>query len=100
MEKEKLIESIISVSTKKNNPEVDAWVNESTENREEYIQYKNLWAIMQTGSEISELQIRNSLSEVRKNTPSEKSDNKPLEFNEICCDNSSSACGRISYRKS
>lgn len=68
MEREKLIESIISASTKKNDPEVDAWVNESAENREEYIQYKNLWAIMQTGSEISELQIRNSLSLVRQKT--------------------------------
>jgi len=72
MEKEKLIESIISVPTKKNDPEVDAWVNESAENREEYIQYKNLWAIMQTGSEMSDLQVRNSLSEVRKSIAPEK----------------------------
>ncbi len=68
MEKEKLIESIISAPTKNNDPEIDAWINESSENREEYIQHKNLWAIMQTGSEISELQIRNSLSLVRQKT--------------------------------
>ncbi len=72
MEKEKLIESIISAPTKKNDPEVDNWVNESAKNREEYIQYKNLWAIMQTGSEMSEVQVRNSLSEVRKSIAPEK----------------------------
>lgn len=65
MEKEKLIEFIASNQPTGDQLEIDAWINAAEENREEYIRYKNLWALMQHGDDMSEAKVQDALSQVR-----------------------------------
>jgi transmembrane sensor len=67
MEKDKLISFIITNQSFNDHPEVMEWINETEENKEEYIRYKNLWAIMQHGNDLSEVKIRDGLLRIRKN---------------------------------
>jgi ferric-dicitrate binding protein FerR (iron transport regulator) len=66
MEKDKLISFIISGQPFVNHPDVADWINTSEENKEEYIRYKNLLGVMQTGSDMSEAKIQGALAIVRK----------------------------------
>lgn len=68
MEKEKLMSLITSHQPFSNHPEVIDWINSSEENKEEYILYKNLWAILQHGNDMPEVKIRDGLLNVRKNS--------------------------------
>ena len=65
MEKEKLIEFIASNQSTGDQLEIDAWINAAEENREEYIRYKNLWALMQHGNDMPEAKVQDALSQVR-----------------------------------
>jgi len=67
MEKDKLISLITTNQSLNDHPEVIEWINRTEENKEEYIRYKNLWALMQQGNEMSEEQIKDGLFKIRKN---------------------------------
>lgn len=75
MEKDKLISFITSNQPFDNYSGVIEWINANKENKEEYIRYKNLWAIMQHGNDISEPKIQEALSRIR-----EKSNRKNKSF--------------------
>lgn len=66
MEKEKLISFVISGKPFANHSDIADWISETEENKEEYIRYKNLWGIMQNGSDLSEAKVQEALSTVRK----------------------------------
>ena len=66
MEKDKLILFIISNQSSDDNSEVIEWINKTEENKEEYILYKNLWAIMQHGNDMPEDKIQEALSRIRE----------------------------------
>ncbi len=65
MEKDKLISFVTSEKSLSNNPDVAEWIGTAEENREEYIRYKNLWALMQSGNDMPDFKIREALSLVR-----------------------------------
>jgi transmembrane sensor len=71
MEKDKLISFITSNQSFDEYPEVIEWINTTDEGKDEYIRYKNLWAIMQHGNDMSEAKIQEALSKIRK-TPNRK----------------------------
>nr|MBD3621281.1 FecR family protein [Sunxiuqinia sp.] len=66
MEKDKLISFVNSDQPLADHSDVVDWINATEENKTEYIRYKNLQAIMQLGSDMSEAKIREALSIVRK----------------------------------
>ncbi len=66
MEKDKLISFITSNQSFNDRSEVIKWIKETDENMDEYIRYKNLWAIMQHGKDMPKVKIQNALSNVRK----------------------------------
>lgn len=66
MEKDKLISFITSNQSFNNHPDVIEWINTTEGNKEEYIRYKNLWAIMQYGNEMPDNMIQDALSRVRE----------------------------------
>jgi len=66
MEKEKLISYISSDQAINNYPDILEWINATAENKEEYIRYKNLWALMQHGNDMPDAKILEALSNVRK----------------------------------
>lgn len=66
MEKEKLISYISSNQAINSYPEILEWINATAENKEEYIRYKNLWALMQHGNDMPDAKILEALSNVRK----------------------------------
>lgn len=68
MDKEKLITFITSHQSFSNHPEIIEWINTAAENKNEYIHYKNLWAILQRGNDMSEARIKDGLLKVR-NSP-------------------------------
>jgi hypothetical protein len=55
MEKDKLISFITSHQSFEDYSEVIEWINTIEENKEEYIRYKNLWAILQHGNDMPEI---------------------------------------------
>jgi len=65
MEHEKLISVITRNQSVSDHPDVNEWISQSEENKGEYIRYKNLFALLQTGSEISDKQIEDGLSQVK-----------------------------------
>jgi len=67
MDKDKLISFITANRYLSDYPEITEWINASAENREEYIRYKNLWAMLQQGNEMTETRIKEGLFKVRKN---------------------------------
>ena len=66
MEKDILISFITSNQSFDDYSEVIEWINTTEENKEEYIRYKNLWAIMQHGNDIPDAKIQEALSRIRK----------------------------------
>lgn len=66
MEKDKLISFITSNQSIEDYSEISEWINAIEENKEEYIRYKNLWAIMQHGNDMPETKIQEALSKIRK----------------------------------
>lgn len=66
MEKDKLISFIISNQSFNNHPDVIEWINTSEENKEEYIRFKNLWALMQHSNDMPEAKIMEALSKIRE----------------------------------
>ena len=66
MEKDKLISLITSGQSIEDDPKISEWINEAEENKDEYIRYKNLWALMQRGNEITDEQIKEGLTRIRK----------------------------------
>jgi ferric-dicitrate binding protein FerR (iron transport regulator) len=66
MEKDKLISFIASNQSFDDYPEVIEWINTTEKNKEDYIRYKNLWAIMQHGYDIPKDKIQEALSMIRK----------------------------------
>ncbi len=71
MEEEKIIRHIIGKEFAKNPKVLLSWLNESEENRNKYIGFRNLWALMQRGVEIDPAITSNELrrfkSRIRKN---------------------------------
>lgn len=65
METEKLISFITRNQTFSEDSEVEDWLKQHEDNKEEYIRYKNLWALMQTGNNIPEDQILQGLNNVK-----------------------------------
>lgn len=80
MEKEKLITFITSHQSFSDHPEIIEWINTAEENRGEYIHYKNLWAILQYGNDMSEARIKDGLVKVRKNQRRVKPRFRPLNI--------------------
>lgn len=66
MEKEKLISFINSNQPINHYPDILEWINATEENKEEYIRYKNLWALMQRGNDMPEARIMEALTNIRK----------------------------------
>lgn len=66
MEKEKLISFISSNQSIDHYPDVIEWINATEENKEEYIRFKNLWALTQQGNDMPEAKIMEALSNIRK----------------------------------
>lgn len=57
MEKEKIIEKILKSDSWHLSKELLSWIQESPENRKEYIRYKNSWALLQRGKEMDGKQV-------------------------------------------
>jgi ferric-dicitrate binding protein FerR (iron transport regulator) len=72
MEKDKLISFITSNQSFSDRSEVIGWIKATEENKEEYIRYKNLWAITQQGKDMPEAKIRDALSVIRKKSDQKK----------------------------
>lgn len=72
MEKDKLISFITSNHSFDDYTEVIEWINTIDENKDEYIRYKNLWAIMQHGNDMPDAKIQEALSRIRKKTNQKK----------------------------
>lgn len=72
MEKDRLISFIASNQSVNDRSGVIEWIKAADENKEEYIQYKNLWAIMQHGKDMPEAKIQDALSLVRKKSNQKK----------------------------
>lgn len=74
MEKEKLISFIRSNQSIDHYPEVLEWINATEENKDEYIRFKNLWALTQQGNDMPEAKIKEALVKIRKiNNPMKQS---------------------------
>jgi len=65
MEKEKIIENIISHRDVTNSEEFLTWVESSEENKKEFVRYKNSWALLQRGSEMDEKHIAEGYNKVK-----------------------------------
>ncbi|SMO32196.1 FecR family protein [Saccharicrinis carchari] len=68
MDKEKIIEKILNGEKLTDSPELLAWVELAEENRQEYIRYTNLRALMQRGKEMDDEQIRDGMRRVKAKT--------------------------------
>lgn len=66
MDSEKLIQKITGNKALKDSEELLSYINESDENTKEYIRYKTLWAILQTGSEMDEATIHKGYNVVKR----------------------------------
>ncbi len=53
MKEKGIIERIVKNESLVHSKELLAWIQESAENRKEYIRYKNLWALLQQGREMN-----------------------------------------------
>ena len=65
MDKEKMIETISKGEALTDSKELLGWVNQSEENQNTYIRYKNLWAILQSGKEMDSKSIAEGLRNVK-----------------------------------
>jgi ferric-dicitrate binding protein FerR (iron transport regulator) len=66
MEKEEIIERITKGESLSNSRDLLNWVRQSEKNQEEYIRYKNTWAILQTGEEMDPNDIQHDLKLIKK----------------------------------
>ena len=67
-QEEKIINEIISNKELSQSTLLLSWIQESDENRTAYIAYKNTYALMQTGAEMSEHEILKDLKAFKKAT--------------------------------
>lgn len=65
MERKKLIERILKGESLTNSKELFDWVNQSKENENTFIKYKNLWALLQEGKEMDTKSIEEGLNNVK-----------------------------------
>jgi transmembrane sensor len=65
MEKENIIENIVSNRELNTSEEFIHWVESSEENKKEYIRYKNSWALLQRGREMDEKHIAEGFNRVK-----------------------------------
>ena len=72
MEKDQLISFITSNQSFDDHSGVAEWIKAADENKEEYIRYKNLWALTQHGKDMPETKIQEALSLVRKKSGQKK----------------------------
>ena len=61
MKKAKIIDNIANGEPLLRSEELLAWVQQSDENQNEYIRYKNLWALLQRGKEMDPKYIAEDL---------------------------------------
>ncbi|NQU53734.1 MAG: FecR family protein [Bacteroidetes bacterium] len=80
MDKEKVIEKISKGEKLTDSKELLNWVEQSEENKKEYIRYKNLWALLQRGKEMEPNQIKEGLQNVKSKI---HKSNKSFFFNEV-----------------
>lgn len=80
MDKEEVIEKIAKGGKLTDSKELLVWVEQSEENKKEYIRYKNLWALLQRGKEMNHYQIEEGLRNVKSKI---HKSNKSFLFNEI-----------------
>ncbi|WP_321343030.1 FecR domain-containing protein [uncultured Draconibacterium sp.] len=73
MDSEKLIHKITEKKALKDSKELLDYVSESGENTKEYIRYKTLWAMLQTGNEMDEETINHGYKAVKRNVKGRKS---------------------------
>ncbi len=66
MDQEKLIYKIINKESLKDSKELLDFVSQSDENTREYIRHKNLWALMQTGSEMDQDSVSKGFQKVKR----------------------------------
>lgn len=66
MDSEKLIHKITESKPLKDSDELLDYINESGENTKEYIRYKSLWAMLQTGNEMDEETINDGYKAVKR----------------------------------
>ncbi|WP_303919087.1 FecR family protein [Draconibacterium sediminis] len=66
MDSEKLLHKITDKKALKDSDELINYINESGENSREYIRYKTLWALLQTGNEMDEETINKGYSAVKR----------------------------------
>ncbi|BAX78454.1 FecR family protein [Labilibaculum antarcticum] len=67
MDKEKLIRKILNGESISDSKELLDWVNQSKSNEKEYIRYKNVWALLQRGKEMSNDTIAEGFLNVKSN---------------------------------
>jgi len=65
MKKENLIEKITAGDSLSHSDELLEWVKESSDNSNEYIRYKNLWALLQHGKEMRSRYVREDFKLVK-----------------------------------
>ena len=80
MEEEKIIKYILDKDFVKNPKELLNWINQSEENQKKFIGYRNMWALMQQGSEID---TSITLSELQKFRNRIKKNNRRFNFNSL-----------------
>lgn len=66
MDSEKLIHKITEKKALKDSDELLNYINESGENSREYIRYKTLWALLQTGNEMDDETINQGFNAVKR----------------------------------
>ena len=66
MDSEKLIHKITKNKALKDSEELLDYINESSENTKEYIRYKTLWAMLQTGNEMDDETLNKGYSAVKR----------------------------------
>ena len=73
MDAEKLIHKISETRELKDSEELLEYINKSGENTDEYIRYKTLWAILQTGNEMDDETIHKGYNVVKRSIKGWKS---------------------------
>ncbi len=65
MKKEEVIERIIKNESSHRFKELLSWIQESEKNRNEFIQYKNVWALLQRGKEMDKKYVEEDYKHVK-----------------------------------
>lgn len=66
MEQKEIIEKIIRNEPLFRSKELLSWIRESEENRDEFIRYKNTWAMLQQGKEMSEKFVADDFKRMKR----------------------------------